>query len=81
MGNSAGGVHVGALGGLWQAAVMGFGGLDVGPEGPLLRPNLPGAWQRLELSVRWHGERRDLTATPGTTQALAPEAPIAAEGS
>ena len=34
MGNAAGGVHVGALGGLWQAAVLGFAGLRVCGERP-----------------------------------------------
>jgi kojibiose phosphorylase len=84
MGNSAGGVHVGALGGLWQAAVIGFAGLAVQPQGPVLRPNLPATWRCLELSVRWHGERRDLSATQGPPTALKAQPSIAmgaAEGS
>jgi kojibiose phosphorylase len=81
MGNSADGVHVGALGGLWQAAVIGFAGLEVGAEGPVLRPNLPPTWRRLDFSVRWHGQRRDLSATPDLLTAPQPQAPIAAEGS
>jgi kojibiose phosphorylase len=80
MGNSAAGVHVGALGGLWQAAVIGFAGLEVGPKGPALRPNLPATWRRLELSVGWHGERRDLSAVNGPPIALRTHPPIAAGG-
>jgi hypothetical protein len=34
MGNAAGGVHAGALGGLWQAAVLGFAGLRFCGESP-----------------------------------------------
>src|SRR5262249_33204477 len=40
MGNAAGGVHAGALGGLWQAVVLGFGGLRVVRNGLRFAPNL-----------------------------------------
>jgi trehalose/maltose hydrolase-like predicted phosphorylase len=55
MGNAAQGIHMAAMGGLWQAAVMGFGGLR--PEGDALRidPRLPGGWTRLAFPVRWRG--------------------------
>jgi trehalose/maltose hydrolase-like predicted phosphorylase len=79
MGNSADGVHVGALGGLWQAAVIGFAGLEVGPQGPALQPNLPPTWRRLDFSIQWKGRRLDLSATPGAHTAQEP--PLAAEGS
>jgi kojibiose phosphorylase len=79
MGNSADGVHVGALGGLWQAAVIGFAGLEVGSEGPILRPNLPPTWHRLDFAVQWKGRRCDLSATPGLSKAE--ELWLAAEGS
>ncbi len=81
MGNSASGVHIGALGGLWQAAVIGFAGLEVGPDGPTLRANLPATWRRLDVSVQWHGQRRDLSATPGLVTAPQSEPSIAAEAS
>jgi kojibiose phosphorylase len=81
MGNSAGGVHVGALGGLWQAAVFGFAGLEVAAQGPVLRPNLPATWRSLELSVAWHGQRRALSATQGPPTALEPRPLAVAEGS
>ena len=34
MGNAAGGVHMAALGGLWQAVVFGFAGVSLSAEGP-----------------------------------------------
>ena len=53
MGNAAGGVHIGALGGLWQVAVFGFAGLQLGDSGLRFDPHLPEEWQRLSFSVRW----------------------------
>jgi len=64
MGNAAGGVHMGALGGLWQAAVFGFAGLDLDADLPVLRPRLPPTWRRAAFAVRWRGKRLDLVA-PG----------------
>jgi len=55
MGNAAGGVHVGALGGLWQAAVFGFAGLCFTDEGPEHRPNLPPSWRSLSMRFQWRG--------------------------
>jgi trehalose/maltose hydrolase-like predicted phosphorylase len=57
MGNASGGVHVGALGGLWQAAIFGFAGLRLGPSGPEVQPRLPTHWRRLRFAVHWHGSR------------------------
>jgi kojibiose phosphorylase len=56
-GNAAGGVHIGALGGLWQAAVLGFGGLSCGPEGPRLEPHLPAFCRELRFPFEWRRER------------------------
>jgi trehalose/maltose hydrolase-like predicted phosphorylase len=52
---TAGGVHLATMGGVWQALVMGFGG--VRPDGEVLAvdPRLPGAWNGLELRVRFRG--------------------------
>src|SRR5690606_37191093 len=43
MGNAAGGVHMAALGGLWQAAVLGMGGLSLS-DPPAPDPRLPAEW-------------------------------------
>lgn len=55
MGNAAGGVHMGALGGLWQAAVFGFGGLSLTKDGIALDPHLPQAWEELCFPIQWRG--------------------------
>lgn len=56
MGNAAGGVHMAALGGLWQAAVFGMAGLSIG-ERPTLDPRLPPEWRSMRFGVHWRGER------------------------
>jgi trehalose/maltose hydrolase-like predicted phosphorylase len=61
MGNAAGGVHVGALGGLWQSAVFGFAGLRFTDEGPEHRPNLPPSWRSLSMRFQWRGRWHELT--------------------
>jgi trehalose/maltose hydrolase-like predicted phosphorylase len=54
-GSSAGGVHIAALGGVWQAAILGFAGVSWG-TGPLrLSPRLPDGWQGLAFALHWRG--------------------------
>jgi len=55
MGNAAGGVHMGALGGLWQAAVFGVAGLRPREHGIELDPHLLSGWAEMRCPVRWRG--------------------------
>jgi trehalose/maltose hydrolase-like predicted phosphorylase len=55
MGNAAGGVHMGTLGGLWQAAVFGFAGLSLTNDGIALDPHLPRDWSELCFPMQWRG--------------------------
>lgn len=57
MGNAASGVHAAALGGLWQAIVFGFAGVDLSGDRPRSHPRLPSAWHRLRFTIQWRGER------------------------
>jgi trehalose/maltose hydrolase-like predicted phosphorylase len=57
MGNSAAGLHLGALGGLWQAAVFGFGGLRPHQNGLEINPRLPASWLSLRFPLRWRARR------------------------
>ncbi|MFZ0020926.1 MAG: glycosyl hydrolase family 65 protein, partial [Acetobacteraceae bacterium] len=52
---SAGGIHIAALGGLWQAAVFGFAGLSLRPDALGVDPHLPPAWKRFGFNVHWRG--------------------------
>ncbi|MBX6773277.1 MAG: hypothetical protein IRY83_16255, partial [Chloroflexi bacterium] len=63
MGNAAGGIHLGALGGLWQAAVLGFGGLRIGPRGLAFEPQVPEHWQSLSYSLYWRGRHLRVRAS------------------
>ena len=52
-----GGVHIGALGGIWQTAVFGFAGLSLHSGGIQLDPQLPPAWRSIGFHVQWRGRR------------------------
>jgi trehalose/maltose hydrolase-like predicted phosphorylase len=54
---AAGGVHIAALGGLWQVAVFGFAGLSLGPDGLSFDPLLPDTWQQLSFAMQWRGRK------------------------
>lgn len=85
MGNAAGGVHAAALGGLWQAAVLGFGGLRLTEAGAVLEPHLPSSWRRLEIDLVVRGRRTRLVAAGQGDAAAAvpavPEVDVAGVGS
>jgi trehalose/maltose hydrolase-like predicted phosphorylase len=57
MGNAAGGVHAAAIGGLWQAIVFGFAGLELTKDGLNINPRLLPAWRNLSLPIQWRGTR------------------------
>jgi trehalose/maltose hydrolase-like predicted phosphorylase len=54
-GGSAGGVHIAALGGLWQVAVFGFAGLSLLDRGLSFDPHLPAGWRSMRFRVQWRG--------------------------
>jgi kojibiose phosphorylase len=66
MGNAAGGVHMGALGALWQAAVFGVAGLRVRENGVVLDPHLLPGWAEMAFPLQWRGRllRVHLQADP-----------------
>ena len=60
-GNAAGGVHIATLGGLWQAAVFGMGGVRLREDGLVIDPHLPSNWDRLSFPLRWRGRSVSVT--------------------
>jgi trehalose/maltose hydrolase-like predicted phosphorylase len=57
-GTTAAGLHFAGMGGLWQAVVFGFAGLQVTrPDDPalVLDPRLPEDWGELRFGICWHG--------------------------
>jgi len=61
MGNAAGGVHIGALGSLWQAAIFGFAGLRRVGRWPVFDPHLPNGWNALRFRILWRGRTLRIT--------------------
>ena len=55
-GNAADGIHAASAGGLWQAAVMGFGGLTLSEADWRVEPRLPDHWRRLRFRFLHRGE-------------------------
>ena len=53
--NSAGGIRIAGLGGVWQAVVLGFAGLDLMGDVLGLDPRLPPHWRSLSFRVHWRG--------------------------
>lgn len=71
MGNAAGGVHMAALAGLWQAAVFGVAGLRIREEGIALDPHFPPGWGELAFCVQWRGLSIRLTLEADPAQIAA----------
>ncbi|HOT23738.1 MAG TPA: glycosyl hydrolase family 65 protein [Thermoleophilia bacterium] len=60
MGNAARGLHMAAMGGLWQAAVMGFGGIRRVGESLVVDPALPPRWHRFSVPLCFRGARLEI---------------------
>jgi len=56
-GRSADGLHLAAMGSLWQAIVLGFAGLRPAGDELILDPHLPSGWSALEVPFRLRGRR------------------------
>jgi hypothetical glycosyl hydrolase len=50
------------MGGLWQCAVQGFGGLRMLGGKLRISPNMPQAWRSLRYTAMWQGQRIAVTA-------------------
>src|SRR6185436_18445088 len=82
MGNSAGGVHAAALGSLWQAVVLGAGGLRPAPgdeEALLIDPRLLPGWHALRFPFAWRTRQLDVIVEPDAIEIAVVEgaAPLA----
>lgn len=74
--NTRDGFHAATAGGLWQAVVQGFGGLDIsGPE-PAARPNLPRHWRSLRFNVQVRGKRYEFNLRAFSDDTFRPDLPV-----
>jgi kojibiose phosphorylase len=58
-GNANDGIHGASAGGVWQAVVFGFGGIQFTDNQPVAHPHLPPGWTRLKFKLYWRGEWHD----------------------
>jgi kojibiose phosphorylase len=64
-GNADEGIHGASAGGVWQAVVLGFGGVQLTENGPVATPQLPPGWKRLQFKLHWRGEWHEFDLRPG----------------
>lgn len=64
-GGAAEGIHIANCGGICQAVLFGFAGMEFAYEQEELtfHPNLPENWKSVAFSVVWHGKRRHVRIT------------------
>jgi trehalose/maltose hydrolase-like predicted phosphorylase len=67
--NSAGGIRIAGLGGVWQAVVLGFAGLDLSGDVISLTPRLPSQWRSMSVNVRWRGHKIEVRIAGATVRA------------
>jgi trehalose/maltose hydrolase-like predicted phosphorylase len=67
-GTTAGGVHLAAMGSIWQAVAQGLAGIRAGPDAFRIAPRLPSSWTGLEIRVRYRGARVAVRLEPGLIQ-------------
>ncbi len=61
---ASGGVHIAALGGIWQALVFGFLGLRTEGERLHVEPHIPPSWGQVSTTIHWRGRRLRISAEP-----------------
>lgn len=64
-GTTGAGVHIGAMGGLWQALAFGFLGIRARGTALAIDPVLPDRWRRVRLALTYRGVRLDVAAAHG----------------
>jgi len=60
---ATGGVHIAALGGIWQALAFGFLGMRPQDEGLRFGPHIPSTWGALQMPIQWRGRQLRVAAT------------------
>ncbi|MDH6084433.1 beta-phosphoglucomutase [Umezakia ovalisporum] len=63
-GNTAEGIHGANAGGIWQAVIFGFAGIQLTQSQPTANPHLPQGWTRLKFKLHWRGEWHDFDLRP-----------------
>jgi trehalose/maltose hydrolase-like predicted phosphorylase len=61
--NAGDGIHGASAGGLWQAVVFGFAGLEWTEDGWKANPHLPEYWKRVSFKIMDHGKELSFDVT------------------
>jgi len=69
-GNTTDGIHAASAGGVWQAVVFGFGGIQLKDSAPVATPHLPPTWTRLKFKLNWRGTWHSFDLVPSPAHAL-----------
>jgi trehalose/maltose hydrolase-like predicted phosphorylase len=69
---AAGGVHIAALGGMWQALAFGFGGMFVEANGLRFDPHVPDDWGGISFAIQWRGSTLHITASGNSADVRPP---------
>jgi beta-phosphoglucomutase len=69
-GNTEDGIHAASAGGVWQALVFGFGGIQLTENGPVATPHLPPNWTRLKFKLNWRGTWHHFNLSPSVAPAI-----------
>jgi beta-phosphoglucomutase len=73
-GNTRDGIHGASAGGVWQAVVFGFGGIQLKDSGPVATPHLPPTWTRLKFKLNWRGTWHCFDLVPSQAHGSDPHA-------
>lgn len=60
--SASGGMHAATIGALWQALVIGFGGIRPDGDALAVDPRLPASWGRVRIPVAFRGSRVEVRA-------------------
>ena len=66
-GNTEDGIHAASAGGVWQAVVFGFGGIQLLDSAPVATPHLPPTWTRLKFKLHWRGTWHSFDLKPSAS--------------
>lgn len=65
-GNTKEGIHSASLGGMWQAVIFGFAGVDIKREKLCINPRMPRTWRKMVFSLTWRNSILQLELTNDT---------------
>jgi beta-phosphoglucomutase len=75
--NAGEGIHAASAGGVWQALIFGFAGIQLTGDRPISVPKLPAHWTRLHFQLMWQGQTYEFDLRSQPTAPVAPHQPIA----